>query len=214
MNKKDKEKMLKLVAVSALIVVTIFFMFGLGRLPVQVIAVCVLLLHYVVVSPGLCKHLYQIYGQHLGIVRWIPVVNEIEMFSGANYYASMVVSLITVVIFLLRFLPNSVIGSLFGLKAGMFWGYNITAVLIVALVITNFVFGFGFCRLLHDLNIQVMERYSATSGKLETIVYYVMLLIPFIRICPLIAMWIKAVNMARLEPTGEETAFVEKQEDF
>jgi len=31
-------------------------------------------------------------------------------------------------------------------------------------------FGFGFCRLLHQLNVLVMERYSASAGKLETIV--------------------------------------------
>lgn len=210
MSKKDKEKMLKLLAVASLITITIFFMFGLGSLPVYLILACVVLLHYVVVAPSLCKHIYSLYEQPLGFVRWIPIANEIELFSGGSYYAALIMSIFSVLVFLLRFLPNSVIGSLFGLRAGMFWGYNITAVLIVVLVITNFVFGFGFCRLLHELNVMVMDRYSAPAGKLETLVCYVLLLIPFIRICPLMTMWTKAANMDRLEQADTETAFIEK----
>ena len=37
MSKKDKEKILKLLIITGLIAVTVFFMFGLGRLSVQII---------------------------------------------------------------------------------------------------------------------------------------------------------------------------------
>ncbi len=210
MNKKDKDKILKLLIITGLIAVTVFFMFGLSRLSVQIILAVVVLLHYLFIAPNLCGHLYALYDQQIGITKWIPVVNEIQMFSGANYYAALAMSLISVIVFLLRFVPGSAVGSVFGLKAGMFWGYNITAVFIAVLVVTSFVFGFGFCRLLHQLNVLVMERYSASAGKLETIVCYVLLLVPFIRICPLMVMWTKASNMDRLKPADTEAAFVER----
>ena len=210
MSKKDKEKILKLLIITGLIAVTIFFMFGLGRLSVQIILAVVVFLHYLFIAPNLCGHLYALYDQPVGITKWIPVVNEIQMFSGANYYAALAMSLISVIVLLLRFVPSSVVGSVFVLQAGIFWGYNITAVLIAVLVVTSFVFGFGFCRLLHELNVLVMDRYSASAGKLETIVCYVLLLVPFIRICPLMVMWTKASNMDRLKPADTEAVFVER----
>ena len=45
MNKKDKDKILKLLIITGLIAVTVFFMFGLGRLSVQIILAVVVLLH-------------------------------------------------------------------------------------------------------------------------------------------------------------------------
>lgn len=74
MNKKDKDKILKLLIITGLIAVTVFFMFGLGRLSVQIILAVVVLLHYLFIAPNLCGHLYALYDQQIGIPSGYPLL--------------------------------------------------------------------------------------------------------------------------------------------
>lgn len=210
MNKKDKLQLQQLGIIGFIFAFAAICLGFTKKIPWGYIAIAVLAIQYVFVAPKLCSKYYKLHEQNIGFQRFIPVWNELQMFSGWVFYASLVATIIAAVSVLATQIPNDVIGGIFGLKAGMFWGYNSSAVAIIIVFIASCFYGIGFCQVLFNINMFILELYDTEAGKLETVAYSLVLFVPFLRIGPMLGMWSKVVALARLDKKEDTSVFIEQ----
>ncbi len=181
MRKIDINQLISGFAIIFFVMVAYFMCMGTRNIPWVVIVTVVLVVQYVFVIPSLCKSYYIINQENAGLWRYIPLWNEIQMFSHNYAVVSSIATVACAALFCLRFLPSSVIGGIFGDRAGMMWGYSATVIFIIALVVTNFIYAFGLCSVMRNVNTISYEHLNVKTSKVEGI-YYFMMMIPLLRL--------------------------------
>lgn len=212
MSKKDKYKLLVLGAFIGMIALAILFYKGSRILPWYIVISVVLLAEFVYFAPRVCSNYYKLNKITIGFSKWVPLYNELRMMNSSWVNATVITFGVTCVLCALRFVPNSVIGKIFGFRAGMFWGYNIMPFIIIALVVLNIVFGLGLCAVFRNINSMIYEHLHTQSSRLEGI-YYFLLLLPLVRICALATMLDKTQILLRTGYGYQDEQIFIKQED-
>lgn len=202
MTKKDKEAFVIVFGLCGMVVFSILSCLYSSKIPWQLILFGVLIVQFVFVLPSLCKSYYKINQAEVGNWRFIPLWNEIQMFDSKFAIIAIIATVISFVILLSVFIPINIIEMILGSKMALTWGYNVLVIFIVAIFITNFIYSFGLCGVLRNLNLMAFEKLNSRTGIFEN-VYYLLLLIPFIRVCSLIIMRSKA-NMLLEAGVGDE----------
>lgn len=213
MSRKDKDKLLILGTFVGVILLVITFYFGSKVVPWYVIAIAVLVAEFGYFAPKVCKDYYELNKVKIGVSRWVPLYNELCMMEPHCVTATLVAGGAALTIFLVRFIPNTVIGSLFGIKAGMFWGYNTVPIFIMALVVLDIIFGIGLCKVFRQVNYMIFDYTKAHVAKIECI-YYLLLLLPLVRVCAIAALYSKTQMLIK---TGygyqDDQKFTQQQEE-
>lgn len=186
MSSRDKTSLITLVAIICVIAFGIVVHFGMSRIPWQIIIAVVYVIQCFLFMPKLAERYYSMNEAEIGISKYVPVWNELQIFDPVVALVSQVSIAITAVVFGLSKLPLEIVGRFLDIRSTLAWGYNMTVVFIIMLVITNFVIGFGFCRVLKNVNFMTMDCVGESVSKFE-LVYYVLLMLPVIRVCPIAA---------------------------
>lgn len=134
------------------------------------------------------------------------------MFDKTAAMAAGIFSGICIFVLALMLVPGRILESVLGPARAMQWGFNVMAVFIVLVVVTNFIYAFGLCGVLRNANLICYEQLNFEATKLEFI-YYLLLLVPIIRICGLLNIRDK-VNLLLNANIGyrDESKFVQVEE--
>lgn len=210
MSSRDKAS---LITVAALLCVVVFIFavhFGMKKLPWQAIIAIVYLVQGFIFMPKVAERYYNVNESEIGISKYVPLWNELQIFEPAIAVLSQFSMIITVILLAMSKLPLSIVGKFLGLRSTLAWGYNLTVVFIIALAITNFIFGFGFCKVLKNVNFMTIDCIGESVSKVE-LVYYVLLMLPVIRVCPIAAISDKLRVLVRCGYGTEEVQeFIEE----
>lgn len=211
MVKKDKEAFIIVLGICGIALFSILSCLYSDKIPWQLILAGVLIMQFVFILPSLCKKYYEVNQVPASTWRFIPLWNEIQMFEPKFAIVATAETLISFVILLSAFIPVNVIETVLGSKMALTWGYNVLVIFVVAVFITNFTYSFGLCGVLRNLNLMAFEKLNSRTGMFEN-VYYILLLIPFVRICPLIIMRSKAGMLLEAGiGSKEEVKFVRQE---
>lgn len=204
MSKIDKEHIVIILAIFGLVGISVLFSFVTKEIPWWLLVSVVTVVQIFVIDPLLCRDYYKLNKAKAGWWRFIPLVNELQMFSMGSAIAAAAGTILSAVILAASFLFTDLVGNIFGIQAGMFWANNCIAVFIICVVITNFIYAFGLCGVMRNVNVMAFEMLHMTTSKAEYI-YYILMMVPFVRICSLITLWdkVKLLTVAASTNGGE-----------
>lgn len=211
MNRKDRDQIVIILATVAAICLAVVFVVATDIIPwwllIGIVAVC----QFVFVMPALCRDYYKINDSSAGFWRFIPLFNEIQMFSSGYAILAAVSTVFCIVVLLSSFVFTDLVGAIFGLKAGMFWSANCIVFFIICAVITNFIYAFGLCGVMRKVDMMSFDLLHIPSTKSDYI-YYFLMMIPFIRLCSLFTLWdrVKILMMASSSNRGN-TVFTRQE---
>lgn len=211
MGKSDKNSIIALLGIVAVILLPLMFIKGTENLPGLILIAAIYVLQLVYVAPMLCKKYYQLNDAECSWWAWIPVVNEIKIMHEGAARASLIALVATIIVAVLNLIPNTVVGSILGLKAGMFWKYDAAVLFIIAAVILDIVLGFGLTQVFRDVSVMNLEFFGTKLSVFEW-VYYILMFIPCVNILPLFVMEIN-VNKLLKGGYGDEsnnTEFIQR----
>lgn len=184
MSNKDKGSIVSLFGIATIIFGSIFLSRYVTNLPWILVVGVLLIMQYGFLLPNLCKNWYKVNQLKAGIWQYVPLVNEIQMFDRTPAILASVLTGICGLVLALLLVPSNVLESVLGVNMAMEWGFNVVAIFIILIVITNFVYAFGLCGVLRAANEICYEQLKIETTKME-VIYYLMLMLPFIRICGL-----------------------------
>lgn len=185
MSSKDKGSIVVVISIGLAILGSILIPRNTVNIPWVIVVAILLLVQYVFILPNLCENWYKVNQAKAEFWRYIPLINEIQMFDRTPALLASILTGLCCFVLVLLLIPTSVLSAVFGDTMAMGWGFNVIAIFIVLAVITNFVYAFGLCGVLRSANMICYEQLNSEPTKTEFI-YYLMLMLPFIRICGLL----------------------------
>ena len=114
MNKKDKDKLFILAFILVYIGLFIAFCLGTVKIPFTWLIISVLLIHYVILLPRADRLYYQVHESQIGCSRFIPIWNEISIFSGKWAIMSLISYVLVTLSALALFVPSSFLADYLG----------------------------------------------------------------------------------------------------
>lgn len=184
MSQTDKNKLTVLGIVILLILFIITVHYGMSFVPWYIIAVIAAVGEGFIYMPKISSSYHRLNNLDAPKSRFIPIWSEIQIMDPV--YAKMCLGSIAISVLCLigTQLPLEIISSFFSMRTTMAWGYNSLVVFICVLIVTNFIFGFGLCKILRAVNCMLLDCIGEPVWKLEC-VFYIVMLLPFIRVCAL-----------------------------
>lgn len=189
MNKSDRDKMLVVGFLLAFILVAVGFIFGTQAIPVKWIAIAIIIIQAFYAVPRAGYLYYKALGQELGVQRFIPLWNEIMMFSGK--YPILVLStwVAFALVYSVTFVPGTVVESVLGSFVALQYGYWAARIAIVILVVNNFILGAAYVSVFRDTKTMQADLTKDRSGVRKTdVMYYVMMYVPIVRCASIVVL--------------------------
>ena len=166
MNKKDKDKLFILAFILVYIGLFIAFCLGTVKIPFTWLIISVLLIHYVVLLPRADKLYYQVHESQIGCSRFIPIWNEISIFSGKWAIMSLISYVLVALSALALFVPSSFLADYLG-EFVMFRWYTVVFRIIIMLVMCNAVItGIGYFNVQKAVN-RIHSDMLASTARLS-----------------------------------------------
>lgn len=187
MNKKDKDKLFILAFILVYIGLFIAFCLGTVKIPFTWLIISVLLIHYVVLLPRADRLYYQVHESQIGCSRFIPIWNEISIFSGKWAIISLISYVLVALSALALFVPSSFLADYLG-EFVMFRWYTVVFRIIIMLVMCNAVItGIGYFNVQKAVN-RIHSDMLASTARLSFWEYllYILYFIPVIRVIPVV----------------------------
>jgi len=185
MSTRDKNKLIGFGAVIALILFCFCVHYGMLFVPLWAVTVIAVIVQCFFIVPSVMEKRYRLYSlESPRMFRFVPIVNEALVFDSPYSVISLASLPVCAVVFLVSKIPLSVVGDVLGMRATLAWGYNWTVIFVLVVVATNFIYGYGWCAVLRSTNSMLFECVGGRASKWEA-GFYVLLLLPFVRIGPL-----------------------------
>lgn len=210
MSRRDKEKLIIIGSTVAVIAFVITIILGSSLIPWGVVAAIAAVAQCFLVVPRVASGYYELNQATIGSVRYIPIVNEIQIFSPIVAKLAIGGCILVALVFGLSCLPLSVVGAVLPMKSTIAWGYNTIVVGVMLLVILNFIFAIGLCSVLRNVNLMVLDCVGEKTSTLE-VAFYVLMMLPVLRVCSLMSLLIKINMLIRFGYGTQETEeFIEE----
>lgn len=187
MNKKDKEKIFILLFLLLYIAVFIVFCFGTSKLPFTWLIAAVIIVQYFIILPLTVSLYYRVHNAEIGFGRFIPIWNEISMFSGKTAIASLVSYALLVIMTLLLFVPTSFIDDVFGDFVMFRWHTMVIRIIVILALCNTIIVGIGYYNVQKSVN-SIHHSMLSSTAKLSAweVCLYTLYFIPIIRVVPIV----------------------------
>ena len=205
MNRKDKDQILVIGVTLAFIVIAVLFYYGTLLIPAIFLAAGTLIVQCLILVPIVNQKYYEVNEASSDWTRWVPFLNEVNMFTRPIAITALTTAICAVVIACSTFLPAKLRAAIVGVRGSIGWGYNAVVFAILVLVVVDIVIGVGCSGVLRHVNLMLQESLGVTMSKVE-VAYFFLAFIPCIRMCYFIALNQKLNQLIKLQQmaNGEE----------
>lgn len=212
MNRKDKDQMLVIGVTLAFIVITVLFYYGTLLVPAIFLAIGTLIIQCLILVPIANQKYYEVNGASSDWTRWVPFLNEVNMFTRPVAITALTTAICAVVIACSTFLPAKLRAAIVGVRGGIGWGYNAVVFAILVLVVVDIVIGVGCSGVLRHVNLMLQESLGVTMSKVE-VAYFFLAFVPCIRMCYFIALNQKLNQLTKLQQMAQGEEFEEEESE-
>ena len=179
-NKEDKDALVMLVVLAGLITIC----FGITQvtkyLPLNLIALAVVLIEFVWCMPRICKKYYAVNGQDAGVIAYVPFMNIIACFKPLTAKITAVLAVIALVLYGAAWIPAAVYVKTFGEHFALNASVHFVMYAFFVFLVTEIFVGIGYCGVLHNVH-RMSSVMSDGNVSLLECVYYVLMFLPVIR---------------------------------
>ena len=194
MNRKDRDGLIGGVFVAGLVALFAVVYFNVKFINPYWIGVIALVYQFVYAMPRIHKYYLQLHElESSKVVRYIPILNEITLFSTVYSTITMIGGGICVLLVMIGLAPMAnitfftpMIAAIFGDQLAMDYTFYCMLLALTVYALLNVVRGMGFAELLREVNRQHAEYFGKLGGgpignTFEGIIY-IALFIPLIRV--------------------------------
>ena len=190
MQQKDRDRLLVLATLLGCLLLFFGFIKGVKYIPPYLLILVCIIIQQLYSIPKLVSGYYKMYGQYIGISRFIPVYNEMCIMSERKAGIYLTLCILTLLAGFSSFINPAKIGSVFGVAIALKWN-NVMLVSTIFLFIVLCIFrGVVYIGVFRDIQIRWSE-YAEYAYEKSTVfnnamtliegVRYVLLFIPILR---------------------------------
>ena len=155
MNRKDKDQILVIGVTLAFIVIAVLFYYGTLLIPAIFLAAGTLVVQCLILVPIVNQKYYEVNEASSDWTRWVPFLNEVNMFTRPIAITALTTAICAVVIACSTFLPAKLRAAIVGVRGSIGWGYNAVVFAILVLVVVDIVIGVGCSGVLRHVNLML-----------------------------------------------------------
>ena len=213
MSKKDRESFYILGFILGMIAICLVVRYSAKFINPLYLGIFAVIVQVFIIMPRIAKMYYKIMGADLGFQAYVPIYNELAIYSPVMANVSLVIWLLDALILGMSCIENSVYESILGMYAA----FNITHSLIWAAILVYLVQclvrGIAMCQVSSVVYRKRAEFYQAPN---KTTVFRVLQLflyfIPFIRVYSFCVLFDKLYTMTKVSHYKERKQYSMEEE--
>lgn len=179
LSSKDRDGIVILAVIMAMILLTAFFYFGSRRLPLLWIAGAILLVEVCFTLPAVYKKYHELYNMPASMLRFVPLYNSVQLFPKIVAVMAVLCTVAMAATAIVAFGPPVFVTEKNAIGM-MNLSYGAVSVLLMECVVFSVLLGAGYTAVMADVR---QMRYELTNRKASMLelVYYVFMYVPFLR---------------------------------
>lgn len=212
-SKQDKDKLIILGVILFIIVFCAAVFWGVRLIPFKWIILVTVLTELFVLMPFICKMYYSVHGIDAGIKPWLPGINIISVFDSVIAIATLILGIFVLALAFFVFAPVEMYMNFIPQAIALDFPSFVAGLFIITLVVLNLLLGYGYLRVLFNVNKFLNEFYHARQSR-ASVVMYVFLFFPIIRVCGLSYIYTSLHTLTNAKfVTGQEVTHDLVEED-
>lgn len=212
MSSKDKNSIFILIFIISLIISFVFFVKTTRFLPLMVIGTFVLIFQYVCLVPDICKKYYAVYDNEASILRWIPIINEIQLMPSKLAIASIAFLVAAGCSIIISVTPITLTSKFLDLTTAMDLPYKAIVFTFLMICVFQILAGVNYIIIFSDINSKVAKTLGGGYNK-QVSLLYILCLIPFVRVESLNFIKNRLDFLMKYSDTEEENCYYEMEEN-
>lgn len=210
MRKADKNNLVVLGVIVGFFLLFIAFYFGTKFVPLRLLVPVCLLFEYLYATPKLATEFGKMLEYDPGVSKWIPIVNQFQMFTGAVKVSAYITLIGAVAMFVGATVPMDVIARLLGEYQAMNLPYKLLFFGVVSFIVNTIIVGIGLVSVINEINYTYLEKFRKryAPGYLNI----VMMFVPLVRVCGILSL-ISVIESCNQAEDYDDTEFYEEEDE-
>lgn len=182
MNRRDKDIFIEIGFIVSMVVVVFATYYGARFIDYVYAGIIIALLEVFVIIPRIVKMYYKIFGQEIGMQAYIPIFNELCMYSPVMAKISLVLWVLIAITAGISFIRNDVYESIFGLHFALNSTMYVMQFCAFLILIQSVIRGIAMCSVSNKIYKKYAEFYNVRNKiGFTRILQYVTFFVPLMR---------------------------------